>query len=196
MNEKKVLLLTDDSTTELLTSPEGYDVKADIEIIPYSKQGITLGKYNYSQHEPDILIKAIAKQLEDSQKVLIIHCHSFDNKLINGDLSQKIQHPDILIGSDDFHTPRGLYKYALILLRLQGYNVELNNCDFGTILPMEYYGKNKHVYSITIEVNPNVYLIPGSIKKNENYDKVNSDMGKLLRFLINNLGVISDYSQT
>lgn len=170
MNKKTVLLLTDDYTNELLTPPECFDIKADVEIIPYNNQGINSGKYNGSLHESEILIRAIIKHLEDSRKVLIIHCHSFDNKPINGNSSQQIQAPDLLIGSDDFHTPRGLYKYALILLRLRGYNVKLNNCDSGGDLPMAYYQKNKNVYWITILLNRALSSMPGTNKRNDNCD--------------------------
>lgn len=146
-----------------------------------------LDSYYYPHHKA--LTKAVEEQVNLYGKALVIDCHSFSNKPFKRDLSQDTIRPDICIGTDDFHTPRGLYKIAAIFLKLQGYSVKINTPYSGSIVPMEYYQRNKKVYSIMIEVNRDLYLKPGTNQKNDNYDKVKQLIQNLLltlsRYVIN-----------
>ncbi|QEC79708.1 N-formylglutamate amidohydrolase [Mucilaginibacter ginsenosidivorax] len=129
---------------------------------------------------------AVAEELSTSGEALIIDCHSFSNEPFKRDINQDTPRPDFCIGIDDYHTPRRLYKLAAIGLKMLGYNVKLNTPYSGSIVPTKFYRKNKRVLSIMIEVNRDLYLIPGTNLKSEGYDKLKSNIQGLLKFISSN----------
>ena len=152
-----------------------------------------LEKYYCPHHQR--LSKAVAEQLSNTDSALIIDCHSFSNKPFKRDLNHEEPRPDFCIGIDDYHTPRRLYKLATIGLKMLGYKVVINAPYSGSIVPMEFYRKDKRVLSMMIEINRNLYLVPGTNQKNSNYCKIKSDIHKLLSFLSNNGHIIKVQTQ-
>lgn len=132
------------------------------------------------------LTSAVERQLSLHDRALIIDCHSFSSKPFQRDLNQEIPRPDFCIGTDDFHTPRRLRVLAVLGLRMQGYTVKINDPYVGSIVPTHYYKKDKRVMSIMIEVNRDLYLIPGTNQKSENYCKVKESITTMLSFLTAN----------
>jgi N-formylglutamate deformylase len=137
-----------------------------------------LDKYYYPHHES--LTAAVDEQINLHGRALIVDCHSFSSKPFKRDLNQAMPRPDFCIGTDDFHTPRGLFKYAAVVLKVLGYTVSINTPYTGSIVPEKYYQVNKRVSSIMIEINRDLYLIPGTNEKSVGYDKVKLDTQKLL----------------
>jgi N-formylglutamate amidohydrolase len=87
----------------------------------------------------------------------IIDCHSFnDNPLVP--FLERPKSPDICIGTDPFHTPDYLVNPALHYFAELGYTVEVNNPYAGSIVPKQYYNKEKRVKSMMIEVNKRLYM--------------------------------------
>lgn len=159
---------------------DGSDLR---EVSPELKTKILNSYYN-PHHER--LNAAVEEQLNLYGSALIIDCHSFSNTPFRRDINQDIPRPDFCIGIDDFHTPRGLYKLAAVGVKMLGYGVKINTPYSGSIVPMKYFQKEKRVYSIMIEVNRDLYLIPGTNMKSKNHDKIKSDIHKLLSLLSKN----------
>jgi len=155
-----------------------------LRIVSDEVRNYILEKYYYPHHQR--LSTAVAEQLSNTDSALIIDCHSFSNKPFKRDLSHEEPRPDFCIGIDDYHTPRGLFKLAAVFIKMLGYTVKINNPYSGSIVPLRYYNKEKRVYSVMVEVNRDLYLIPGTNLKNENYDKVKSDIQKLLASISKN----------
>ncbi len=146
------------------------DDGSDLRTVSTELKKEILDNYYYRHHKK--LSAAVAEQLASHEKALIIDCHSFSSTPFKRDLSQDTPRPDICIGTDSFHTPRSLYKFSADYFKWHGYSVKVNNPYLGSIVPIEYYQKDKRVHSVMIEINRDLYIIPGTNKKNENYNKI------------------------
>ncbi len=73
---------------------------------------------------------------------------------------------DICIGTDAFHTPADLVETASGFFRSKGYSVKTDSPYAGTIVPMKFYGKDRRVRSLMIELNRGLYLKDGTCEKN------------------------------
>lgn len=133
-------------------------------------RAMILNKHYHVHHQR--LNAAVNEQLSTYGRALIIDCHSFSDKPFKRDLRQQDQRPDICIGTDEFHTPESLYNFSETYFKSFGYSVMINSPYTGTIVPMEYYQKDNRVESIMIEVNRDLYLVPGTNKKGEVYNKI------------------------
>lgn len=142
-----------------------------------------LGDY-YPHHQR--LMDIVEEHLSLHNEAIIIDCHSFRNKPFGRDLNKETPRPDFFIGTDDFHTPRSLYKLSAVILKALGYRVKVNTPYSGSIIPMRHYLKDKRVISLMIEVNRDLYLASGSNEKNERYKVVKSDIHKLLTTISKN----------
>lgn len=141
-----------------------------------------LDKYYHPHHQK--LSAAVAEQLSSNGRALIVDCHSFTSKPFRRDLNQETPRPDICIGTDSFHTPRGLYKRSAVYFKWHGYSVKVNSPYSGTIVPVEYYQKDKKVHSIMIEVNRDLYLKSGYNQKSDGYNKIKSVIGNYLHRIV------------
>ena len=108
-------------------------------------------------------------------KCLIIDGHSFFEK-------SKKRNPDFDIGTDVFHTPAGLSEVLCGQVKELGYSVKVNTPFAGAITPMKHYRKDKHVFSVMIEVNRKLYVKgKSSFIKSRNYDIVKNDCAVIMK---------------
>ncbi len=103
----------------------------------------------------------VADELKNGS-ALIVDCHSFSDEVLPHE--ESTIRPDICIGTCSFHTPVELTEAVYNHFKGQGYTVAINQPFAGTIVPLEYYKKDKRVESIMIEINRKLYL-------NKNYKK-------------------------
>ncbi len=115
-----------------------------------------LDKYYWSHHK--IFERAVSKQLKECGNCLIVDCHSFPKTALFKSLDQRKNRPDFNIGTDAFHTPLNLLKKAEEYFTRLGYSVGIDWPYSGTIVPLNYYQKDKRVMSIMLEVNRALYL--------------------------------------
>lgn len=127
---------------------------------------------DYYRKHHKILFYSVENQLNEFACALIIDCHSFSDFPFLRDLNQNTTRPDICIGTDDFHTPKELLDLTYEFFKYFNLTVALNNPYSGTIVPIEYYGQNKNVQSIMIEINRKLYLKDGTNKKSKNYKEI------------------------
>ncbi|MCL2499095.1 MAG: N-formylglutamate amidohydrolase [Defluviitaleaceae bacterium] len=120
----------------------------------------------YDKHH-EKLTRAVGEALREFGRCLIIDGHSFsDDPYLGEDL------PDFCIGTDACHTPLALAETAVDFLRSFGYTVEVNRPFSGSIVPMAYYGKDKRVTTLMIEVNKRLYLEGATLTKSKDFDKI------------------------
>lgn len=127
------------------------------------------------------LTSAANRALEKRGRCLIVDCHSF---ALPGD------QPDICIGSDGFHTPAALEEYAADFVREAGYTVTVNAPYSGSIVPLEYYGKDQRVRSIMIELNRRLYMTEG-FEKSGGFDQTR----RFCEAFLKNIAAFGDSSQ-
>ena len=119
---------------------------------------------------------AFTKLVDDSliknDKAIIIDCHSFPSVPRVYEPEQELNRPDICIGVDEYHTPKELIEILKVQFEKLGYRVEINTPFAGSIVPMDYYKKDKRVISVMIEVNRKLYMNEETFEKVENFSQI------------------------
>lgn len=113
----------------------------------------------------------VKKKLKRHGKCLIIDCHSFHPAPLPYELCQNEERPDFCVGTSSFHTPDALREEVVGTLEKHGYTVAVDSPFAGTIVPMEYYEKDRRVVSVMIEVNRKLYMSSPGVK-NGDFEKI------------------------
>lgn len=124
------------------------------------------------------LTNLVQEKLQQENLALIIDCHTFPNEPFKSDLNQNTNRPDFCIGVDAYHTPDYLVKRIRYNLTKLGYTVKINEPYSGTLVPLNFYQKNKKIESIMIEINRKLYMQDS---------KIVNDKVKLLQDLLQNI---------
>ena len=125
----------------------------------------------------------VRTQLNKENSCLIVDCHSYPSTPVIRDLDQTSIRPDFNIGIDAFHTPKKLIDASVAFFAQEGYSLGVDWPYSGTIVPMEFYQKDKNVFSIMLEVNRKLYLKEPSNEKNDDFDKTKSVVKGFLEML-------------
>ncbi len=126
------------------------------------------------------LTEAVALALEEHGECVIVDAHSFSSTPLPHEPSQETPRPDICIGTDDFHTPYQLLEFCKDFFEAKGYSVAINQPFSGTVVPVDYYGKNKQVESVMIEINRNLYMNEQTGEKSDNFEIIKQEVSELL----------------
>ena len=121
-----------------------------------------LSRYYDPHHEA--FTKAVTEKLEAFGNCLIVDCHSFYPSPLPYELCREADRPDFCVGTSDYHTPKKMTERMVQFFRERGYSVKVNSPFAGTIVPMAYYGKDKRVRSVMIEVNRKLYMDRPGVK--------------------------------
>jgi N-formylglutamate amidohydrolase len=113
----------------------------------------------------------VKEELNQSNRCLIIDCHSYPSTPIIRDLDQTAVRPDFNIGIDSYHTPKNLIAASVDYFENKGYSLGVDWPYKGTIVPMDYYNKNKSVCSIMLEVNRKLYLNEPTNEKSNQFEE-------------------------
>ena len=127
----------------------------------------------------------VAEKLREFDCCLIIDGHSFYPTPLPYERNQNLDRPDICLGTDPFHTPSELAEAAYEYFTSCGYSVAFNEPFAGSIVPLKYYGKDKRVISIMIELNRRLYM-DTECRKSEGYERVKRDVEGVIELLRSN----------
>jgi N-formylglutamate amidohydrolase len=119
-----------------------------MRIVPSALREKILAEYYFKHHSR--LNKAVKNQLEISKSALILDCHSFPDTPLQRSLHKTVPRPDYNIGTDAFHTPKRLIAISVDFFKQRNLTLGIDTPFSGTIVPMEYYKKNKNVRSIML----------------------------------------------
>ncbi|MBL7058239.1 N-formylglutamate amidohydrolase [Patescibacteria group bacterium] len=122
------------------------------------------------------LTSLVAQSLRQFGRCVIIDCHSFPSRPRDYEPDQKDNRPDICIGTDKYHTPALLKKALVGNFKNKGFSVKVNSPFKGTMIPLKYYGKDKRVDSVLIEVNRKLYMNERNFRRK----KVFPDIGEVI----------------
>jgi N-formylglutamate deformylase len=139
----------------------------------------------YTPHHQK-LTEIIENQLKQNGRVLIIDCHSFPDIPLKRDLNQNPDRPDYCIGTDDFHTPDELLKVAKRYFEVKDLTVGINSPYAGSIVPLKYFQKNKHLQTVMLEINRRLYLKERTNIKTNNYYQVKETVREFINYLASN----------
>ena len=140
-----------------------------------------LHEFYYPHHLS--LKRAVEAELEAYGNALIVDCHSFPDTPFMRDLSKEPNRPDFCIGTLAFHTPDFLRDAAVDFLSDKGFHVGFNWPYKGTMVPIDFLGKNDNVFSIMVEVNRRLYLKDGTNERSGGYESVKVVVKEMINYL-------------
>jgi N-formylglutamate deformylase len=135
----------------------------------------------YHQHHSE-LNQLTQKKLDLYGRCTIIDCHSFSNERYWFQ-DQDVELPDICIGYDEEHADMELVE--ILKQAFQFYDVAINSPYSGSMVPTDFYNKDKNVKSVMIEINKRLYLDSDNKKAND-YDEIYNILHRVMVKLIFN----------
>ncbi len=111
----------------------------------------------YDPHHRRLTV-AVEAKLQTHGWCLIVDGHSFHPAPLPYEPDQEPDRPDFCIGTDPYHTPDRLAEEAMMFLKRQGFSVFRNSPYGGSLVPLKYYGRDRRVCSIMIEINRKLYM--------------------------------------
>ena len=112
---------------------------------------------------------------------LIIDCHSFSSVPLPHEPDQRIDRPQLCIGTDDFHTPEWLMQSIEESDASAGWTMEINRPFSGTIVPMSVYKKDLRVFSVMLELNRSLYMDESTGERSADFAKCRKSVNAVLR---------------
>lgn len=94
--------------------------------------------------------------------VTVLDIHSFPRDPLPYELSSDPR-PSICFGVDEFHTPTTLVDNARDAFA--GFDIEVNSPFSGTYIPLEFYGSDRRVHGLMIELRRDVCSDPEAISR-------------------------------
>jgi N-formylglutamate amidohydrolase len=125
----------------------------------------------YRPHHAALTL-ATQTALQESGLAVIIDCHSFPALPLPYEVDQTARRPQICIGTDAFHTPVRFAHFMTDAFRRSGYDVSLNSPFSGSIVPNEYFKRDRRVISVMLEVRRDLYLIDKTGLPNADFDLI------------------------
>lgn len=156
-----------------------------MRIISKELRNKILNEYYFKHHSK--LNDAVKEQLKLNNRALILDCHSFPDIPMKRSLNKVVPRPDFNIGTDKFHTPKRLIDISTDFFKQNNFTLGIDYPFSGSIVPIEYYQKNKKVESIMLEINRKLYLKQGTNEKSENYEKIKKIVQEYIELLKNEL---------
>lgn len=163
---------------------EKFDNGNQLRVVTPELKSDVLNDYYWVHHAS--LSEAVKMSLEQTELCLILDCHSFPATPLTRALVRDEIRPAFNIGTDLYHTPKYIIDESINYFETNGYTLGVDTPYSGSIVPMEYYQKDKRVTSIMLEVNRGLYLKENTNEKTENYNKTKEIVQgymNLLRFL-------------
>jgi N-formylglutamate deformylase len=115
-----------------------------------------LQRYYHPHHAA--LHQAVETHLLAQGEAVIIDCHSFPERALPYESNQELHRPEICLGTDSFHTHDKLTHAVEHEYQNAGFEVARNTPFAGALVPLEYYGRDRRVQSIMIEVRRDAYM--------------------------------------
>lgn len=124
--------------------------------------------------------KSVSKNLSRFGFCLIVDCHSFSSFRQKYEVNEDLHRSEICIGTDAFHTAPWLENLFVEKFRAAGFDVGLNSPFAGSIVPMKFYGTEKRVQSVMVEVRRDLYMDESTGKKLASYGEFRRKLGAVL----------------
>jgi N-formylglutamate deformylase len=103
-------------------------------------------------------LSALVTSVVDSLgTAILLDCHSFPTTPLPSELDQAVPRPDICIGTDPFHTPEALANGLALAFESEGLRVQRDSPFAGTLVPLDFLGRDSRVRSVMIEVRRGPY---------------------------------------
>lgn len=104
------------------------------------------------------LTAMVSENLRNFGRCLVLDCHSFPQNPLPTDNQDYGDRPDVCLGFDSYHCPESLVVEIEQALSKEGFNVSLNMPYSGSMIPTDYFLKNKAVWGLMVELNRKTYM--------------------------------------
>lgn len=153
----------------------GTDLAPIRPVIPPERRERLLRQYYWPHH--NMLDDLAQVRLDTFGHCLVIDCHSYPSVALPYELENRLlPRPEIGIGTDGFHTPPALARAMESVFSTLGYQVGLDTPFTGALVPNRFYGRDKRLCSIMIEVRKDLYMDEVTGLRNDNFNKIRSDL--------------------
>ncbi|MEN6560576.1 MAG: N-formylglutamate amidohydrolase [Acidobacteriota bacterium] len=139
-----------------------------------------LGRYFDPHHRE--LARAARAALQGHGRCLIIDVHSFSDAPLPHEPTKEVPRPDVCLGTDPFHTPGILCAAARRFFEGRGLVVKENAPFAGTMVPTEFYKKDKRVSSIMVEMNRKWLSDPRTGARVSTTEGILAGLGEWIRY--------------
>lgn len=130
------------------------------------------------------LADTVGRILGRHGRCLVIDGHSFATDPLPHEPDQAPDRPDVCIGTDPFHTPPALASLAADAFRRQGFSVERDRPFGGSLVPLPFYGADRRVSSVMVEIRRGVYMDERTGAKLPAFDSARLRIDTALRRLV------------
>lgn len=103
------------------------------------------------------MTEAVAGRLAATGRAVVIDVHSYPAEPLPYELHGTGPRPPVCLGTDAFHTPPDLTEAARTALAGCG-ETGLDSPFSGTYVPLEYYGREKRVSALMLEIRRDTYM--------------------------------------
>ena len=122
-----------------------------------------------------------AKKLSHHDRCTIIDCHAFSDRGY-WFLEKSRDFPDICIGYEEAHVDHDLVETIKEVFK--EYEIAINTPYAGSLVPGEYWQKDRRVKSVMIEINKRLYLQRDNRTKSEGFNAIRDKLTKLCEILV------------
>jgi N-formylglutamate amidohydrolase len=107
----------------------------------------------------------------------VFDCHSYPSRALPYELERMSLHrPQIGIGTDAFHTPPALARALAGAFERRGYEVGLDTPFTGALVPNAFYGRDRRVRSVMMEVRKDLYMDEATGARLPGFGRIKADI--------------------
>ena len=128
----------------------------------------------------EMLTVVVERALERFGMAFILDCHSFPTVPVPTETATSSVRPDLCIGTDAFHTPPRLAEALKQAAEAEGLVVHRDSPFAGTLVPMEYYHKDRRVRSVMIEVRRGLYCDEETGERTEGFEQMRATLERVV----------------
>ncbi|MEU9188854.1 N-formylglutamate amidohydrolase [Streptomyces sp. NPDC048484] len=122
---------------------------------------------------------AVTQRLAAVGQAVIIDVHSYPSERLPYELHGDGPRPPVCLGTDSFHTPPDLLAHAEKAFAGFG-GTGVNSPFAGTYVPLKYYGNDRRVSALMIEIRRDVYMTEPGGPAGPGLDRVAAALAELV----------------
>jgi N-formylglutamate deformylase len=162
----------DDDSEPMASVGQGavYDRTTDggpLAVISAAERSLRMRELYEPYHEG--LTALVASTVGEFGGAIILDCHSFASTPLPHEMDQSPSRPDICVGTDPFHTPHSLSSGLVTAFEAQGFSAKLDSPFAGTLVPLDFLGRDSRVKSVMVEVRRGLYCDEASGERSDRY---------------------------
>ena len=134
---------------------------------------VLLDRFYWPHHKKldDLVTRVLAKR----NRCLVLDAHSFPKEVLP--IQPHIRDlPEICIGTDAFHTPRELTRFASSWFHTKGYKVAVDFPFNGALVPNSAYRRDRRVLALMVELRRDLYMDGATLTPNPRYEELRTTL--------------------